>query len=141
MDGPAPGPARPRRLSRAGAALLVALLALGLSLYGSLLSERHLAGSRLNEARNAPGAAFTRSSEGVRTAVAVGAYALPFVLGVVATVLGGWAMRGLERRPDERIGHLTAVLAVMIGGLAAVVSGCMLFAVYGWQHVPSYYTT
>ena len=35
---------------------------------------------------------------------------------------------------------LIAVFAIMIGGLSAVISGCMIFAVYGWKYVPTVYT-
>jgi hypothetical protein len=130
-------PAPPRTHPLAAAALAAALLAAGLALYGSFLSEVHLAGSRLNEARNAPGAAFTRDSKAVRVWVQVAAYFLPFALGVGAAVAGGEAMKAIERTGGAG-GHLPAVFAVMVGGLAAVVSGCMLVAVYGWQYVPAW---
>ncbi|QDU21047.1 hypothetical protein [Urbifossiella limnaea] len=126
--------------TQAVAALGLALLAIGFSLYGALLAEDHLAGSPLNAARNTAGAEFTHASEGARTALAVVAYALPFVLGVVAAVLGGRAVRTLDNHPARRIGHLYAVFAVMVGSLAAVVSACMAFGVFGWPHVPHYYT-
>ncbi|MFO0798655.1 MAG: hypothetical protein U0804_14365 [Gemmataceae bacterium] len=127
--------------ARAVVALSLSLLAIGLSLYGAMLAEEHLAGSPLNAARNTPGAAFTHASEGARKAVAVVAYALPFVLGFVAAVIGGWAVRTLDIHPAHRLGHLFAVFAVMVGSLAAVVSACMAFGVYGWPHVPHYYTS
>ncbi len=133
-------PPRPSRICpRAKVALVVALVALGLAVYGAQVSEVQIAGSRLNAARNASGAEFTQSSEAVRTAIAVVGYALPFVLGIIAGFLGSRATRLLEHHPEDRVGHLAAVFAVMLGGLAAVVSGCMLLAVYGWSHVPAYY--
>lgn len=141
MDGATPPTAGARRSSRATAALVVALVAFGLSLYGSLLAERHLPGSRLNEAWLSPGTAFAQSSESVRGLVAFAGYGLPLLLGVAGAVVGGRAMRALGTDPADRIHHLKAVFAVMIGGLAAVVSACMLLAVYGWDHVPHWYTT
>jgi hypothetical protein len=134
-------PAEPVRICpRAKFALLIALVAVALAVYGALGSEMQLAGSRLNAARGGAGAEFSQSSEVVRTTVAIVAYKLPFVLGLVAGLLGSRATRLLEHHPEDRLGHLAAVFAVMLGGLAAVVSGCMLLAVYGWQHVPAYYT-
>lgn len=139
MDASVP-PAAPSRICpRAKFALLVALVAVALAVYGALVSEGQLAGSRLNAARNGAGAEFTQSSEATRMTIAVVAYKLPFVLGLVASLLGSRATRLLEQHPEDRIGHLAAVFAVMLGGLAAVVSGCMLLAVYGWPHVPGYY--
>jgi hypothetical protein len=130
-----------RRLpSRAVLALLLALCAFGVSLYGALVSERHLAGSPLNVARSAAGAEFTHASENARIALALVAYGLPLVLGVAAGVLGTRTMRALSDRPEDRVQHFVAVLAVMVGGLAAVVSACMLIGVYGWPHVPHWYT-
>src|SRR5687767_9586433 len=60
-----------RTCPRAKFALAVAVVALALSVYGALLSEVNLAGSRLNEARGAAGAEFTRTSDTMRAAVAV----------------------------------------------------------------------
>ncbi|HYH64147.1 MAG TPA: hypothetical protein VD866_05570 [Urbifossiella sp.] len=122
-------------------ALGLALLALVLSLVGALLAEGQLAGSPLNAARNRPGADFTHASANARMVLALVAYVLPFVLGVAAAVLGGRTVRTLDHDPGHRLGHLFAVFAVMIGSLAAVVSACMAFGVYGWPHVPDYYTT
>ncbi len=129
---PAPGPI-PRR---AIAALALAVVAFGLSLYGSLLSEGHLPGSPLNAARGGIGVA---ESENARIAVVVVGYALPFVLGVAAAVIGGRVLQSLDHQPGHRLGHFAAVFAVMVGGLAAVVSACMVVGVYGWPYVPHYY--
>lgn len=131
-------PAPPRTHPLAAAALGIAVVAAALALYGSFLSEVHLAGSRLNQARNAPGAEFTRDSAAVRARVQIAAYFLPFVLGIGAAVAGGEAMKAVERAGPGAGGHVPAVFAVMVGGFAAVVSGCMLIAVYGWQFVPAW---
>lgn len=125
----------------AAAALVVSLAAAGFALYGSFLSEVHLAGSRLNEARGGSGLSVTQQSARVRGAIALAAYFLPFGLGLTAALLGGDAMRRIDRRPRQFSGSLAAVFAIMIGGLAAVVSGCMILAVYGWRYVPSVYTS
>lgn len=138
MDGAAP--ATPRRLSPAVAALLVSLVALVLSVYGGLVAEQHLHGSPLNRARLTPGAEFTRDSESARGAIAFVGFGLPVLLGVAGAAFGTRVMRKLGTGQEDRVRHLAAVFAVMIGGLAAVVAACMLFAVYGWQHVPHYYT-
>ena len=126
---------------RALVAFGLALAALALSLYGALMAEGHLAGSPLNAARNRPGAEFTHADQNGRMVLALAAYALPFVVGVVAAVLGGRLVRTLDHQPGHRLGHLFAVFAVMVGSLAAVVSACMAFGVYGWPHVPDYYAT
>ncbi len=126
---------------RALVALGLALVALVLSLYGALLAEGQLAGSPLNVARNRPGAEVTHAAENARTALAIVGFALPFVLGVTAAVLGGRLLRTLDHRVGHRLGHLFCVFAVMVGSLAAVVSACMAFGVYGWPHVPDYYTS
>ena len=72
---------------------------------------------------------------------ALGAYGLPFVVGVAAAVLGSRLVRTLDHHQGHRLGHLFAVFAVMVGSLAAVVSACMAFGVYGWPHVPDYYAS
>jgi hypothetical protein len=122
------------------AALVVSVVALALSIYGGLVAEQHLAGSPLNQARLAPGAAFTRDSETARGVVAFVGFGLPVLLGVAGAAFGTRVMRRLGTGPEDRVRHLAAVFAVMIGGLAAVVAVCMLIAVYGWHHVPHYYT-
>jgi hypothetical protein len=127
--------------TRAKVALGLALAAFALSVWGALMAEGYLAGSPLNAARNAPGSEFTHASENARMVLAVVAYAVPFVLGVAAAVLGGRTVRTLDHHPGHRLGNFVAVFAVMIGSLAAVVSACMAFGVYGWPHIPDYYTT
>src|SRR5262249_40374284 len=123
------------------AALLTAVLAGALALYGSFLSQKHLAGSPLNVARDDPGLAVTRDSKLARYALQVVAYVLPFVLGVGAALMGGEAMKAVERSNGAKGGNRHAVFAIMIGGLAAVVAGCMILAVYVWKYLPTLYTT
>lgn len=130
----------PKTPPRALVALGLAVTALGLSLFGALVAEGQLAGSPLNAARNRPGAGFTHASENARLMLALVAFVLPFVLGVAAAILGGRVAGTLDHHPGHRLGHLFAVFAVMVGSLAAVVSVCMAFGVYGWPHVPRYYT-
>ena len=123
------------------AAISVAAVAGVLALYGSLFAEKHLAGSPLNVARNEPGLPETRESNINRYTLEIVAFVLPLVLGVAATLLGGEAMKAIEASNGTRSGNLPAVFAIMIGGLAAVVAGCMTIAVFVWKHVPSLYTT
>jgi hypothetical protein len=122
------------------AALLVGLLAALLALYGSFLSETHLSGSPLNAARKQPGMITDETPKTTRYTIQFAAYVLPFVLGVGAALAGGEAMRIIERVPGRYSGSLPAVFAILIGGLSAVVSGCMMLAVYGWKYVPTVYT-
>lgn len=122
-------------------ALVLGLVASGFALYGSFLSELHLPGSPLNVARGDPGWAVTRTSKSARTAVQFAAYFVPFGLGVAAALAGGAAMRAVEDQPNRFSGSPPAVFAILLGGLSAVVSGCMILSVYLWKHVPSAYTT
>ena len=115
-------------------ALGLAMVAAVLALYGSFLSETHLAESPLNVARKQPGL------EGAdRVAIQFAAYFLPFGLGLGAAIAGGHVMREIERRGRAHAGNRHAVFAIMIGGLAAVVSGCMILAIFVWRHVPALY--
>jgi hypothetical protein len=155
------------RLAKTG--LGVSLLAFVLACYGSFAAERHLAGSPLNTARasTAPAeptswygrllvraevAAFgdrldrvtterTAHSRRARVAVGLVAFALPFVLGLTAALMGSRAMRLIERDYEKWGGNFESVFAIMIGGLSAVISGCMILAVFGWRLVPNLYTT
>jgi hypothetical protein len=124
----------------AWAALAMGLVASALALYGSFLSEKHLPGSPLNTARNDPGLESVRASGGERYALEAAAYFVPFVLGNGAGLVGGWAMRRIERSAPVYSGSRHAVFAIMIGGLSAVVSGCMILAVFVWKYVPTAYT-
>jgi len=131
-------PVVPRRKVHPAAvfALAVGLVASGLALYGSFLSELHLAGSPLNVARTEPGLESTRTTKRARIVLQVGAHFLPFVLGLVAAFSGGEAMKGIDRLPSVYTGHLSAVFAIMLGGLSAVLSGCMILSMYLWKYVP-----
>lgn len=148
----------------------LALFALILAWYGSLHAEKHIAGSPLREARQSanvigePGPWYerlfdraevsvfgehldqkiltaTERSPAVRYLVELVAYALPFVLGLAAAILGGHTMSVIEKSTPRRSGNFQAVFAIMIGGFAAVIGGCMLVSVYLWPHLPSLYTT
>lgn len=123
------------------AALGMALVAIALSFYGSFLGEKHMASSPLNEARNAPGLEFTRDSKIVRYSHQLLAYFVPFALGVAATLAGAVGMRQIEKANGKYRGDTAGVFAVLIGGLAAVTSGCMILSLYVWKHLPSAYTT
>ena len=121
-------------------ALVVGILASGLALYGSFLSELHLTGSPLNVARNDPGSEPTRVSKRTRIGLQVAAYFLPFGLGLVAAFSGGGAMKAIDHRPEAYSGSVPAVFAIMLGGLSAVLSGCMILSIYLWKYVPVGYT-
>lgn len=155
------------RLAKLG--LVMALVAFVLACYGSFAAERHLASSPLNAARpNATAAEPTswygrlivraevavfgdrldrvmseQTARSRRARLALGAFAfvLPFVLGLAAALIGGHAMKLIERDTVKWGGNFEAVFAIMIGGLSAVISGCMILAVFGWRLVPSVYTS
>jgi hypothetical protein len=154
------------RLAKAG--LVVALLSFVLACYGSFAAERHLASSPLNVARvNATAAEptswygrlivrgevavfggrldrlmteKTADSRRARAGLVVIAFVLPFVLGLAAALMGGHAMKLIERDAEKWGGNFEAVFAIMVGALSAVISGCMILAVFGWRWVPSAYT-
>lgn len=119
-------------------ALAVSGVAAGLALYGAFVAETHLAGSPLNAARGRDGLPSTRDSEGARVALQVLAFVLPLVLGLAAGWLGASAMGAIERARDRYSGSFRAVFAILIGGLAAVVGGCMTFAVFAWRYMPAW---
>jgi hypothetical protein len=123
------------------AALVTAVVALALSFYGSFLGEKHMAFSPLNEARNEPGLDVTRNSKIARYSHQAVAYFVPFALGIAATLAGAVAMRRIELSNGKYAGNTRGVFAVLIGGLAAVTSGCMILSLYVWKHLPSLYTT
>lgn len=147
----------------------VALVALVLAWYGSLHAEKHIPGSPLREARGPanvlaePGPwyerlwdraevsvfggrfdkkvlALTERSKVARYSVEVVAFVLPFVLGLAAALMGGSAMTAVEKSHGKYSGNFQSVFAIMIGGFAAVIAGCMIVSVYLWPHVPSLYT-
>ena len=153
----------------AWAAFALAVVALLLAWYGSLHAEKHIAGSPLRAARGSanviaePGPWYerlvdrtevsifgerfdqkvveaTERSSAARYAVQVVAFVLPFVLGLSAALMGGSALTSIERSSGTRSGNFQAVFAIMIGGFAAVIAGCMIFSVYVWPHAPSVYT-
>jgi len=155
------------RLAWAGFA--TAVVALLLAWYGSLYAEKHIAGSPLREARGSAGLpaepgpwyerlwervevrvlgdradtkilALTERSKIARYSLQVVAFVLPFVLGLVAALVGGSAMTAIERSGGTRAGNFQAVFAIMIGGFAAIIGACMIFSVYVWPHLPSIYT-
>ncbi len=148
----------------------LAILSLLLAWYGSLHAEKHIAGSPLREARQPanvigePGPWYerlydraevslfgsrvnqivleaTERSPAIRRAMEFVAYVLPFVLGVAAAMLGGQAMSVIERSRTRDSGNFHGVFAIMIGGFAAVIAGCMIVSVYLWPHLISAYTT
>jgi hypothetical protein len=147
----------------------LAVVALLLAWYGSLHAEKHIAGSQLREARQTanvigePGRWYERlfdraevsifgeridqkvleattRSASIRYLVQFVAYVLPFILGLSAAWLGATAMSTIERSIPRRSGNFQAVFAIMIGGFAAVIAGCMLVSVFVWPHLPSLYT-
>jgi hypothetical protein len=153
----------------AWAGFATAILALLLAWYGSLHAEKHLADSPLRAARGSanviaePGPWYerlvdrtevsifgerfdrkvleaTERSRAARYAVQAVAFVLPFVLGLAAAVAGGSALTAIENSGGTRSGNFQAVFAIMIGGFAAVIAGCMLVSVYVWPLVPSAYT-
>ena len=154
----------------AWAGFVASLVAAVLAFYGSMQSEKHIAGSPLREARGSAGlpaqpvAAHERAIAKVETSIfgdqidrklldlterskianyslQILAYFLPFALGLAAALTGGAAMRVVERSQGRFAGNTLAVFSIMIGGLAVVVAGCMIMSVYIWQWMPSVYTT
>jgi hypothetical protein len=155
------------RLAWAGFALALAALVIGL--YGAFAAEKHIADSPLRQARGSAGlpadgggwlsrlatraekAVFgdhldqklldlTTRSPAANLALRLVAFVLPLVLGVVAAYLGGWAMTAIEHADGAYLGNFQAVMAIMVGGFAAVVGGVMTVAVFVWPHVPAAYT-
>jgi hypothetical protein len=68
------------------------------------------------------------------------AFFAPFGLGLLAALAGGEAMKAVQASDGKYAGNTLAVFAMMVGGLAAVVAGCMILSVYVWPHLPSAYT-
>jgi len=147
----------------------LAVIALLLAWYGSLHAEKHIAGSPLREARgsanviaesqswyerledrvevNLFGARFdqktldlTQRSSLARFTLQVIAYVLPIALGLAAAFMGGNALTAIEHSGGTRSGNFQSVFAILIGGFAAVIAGCMLVSVYLWPHLSSIYT-
>lgn len=150
-------------------AFALALTAFALSLYGSLHAEKHIAGSPLRDARGNSGfsveptkwyerllargevsvfgeridrkiLAITERSKIANYSLQIVAYVLPFLLGLAAALTGGQAMSVIERTNGQYGGYLQTVLAMMIGGFAACIGGCMMLSVFVWPMLPSLYT-
>jgi hypothetical protein len=148
---------------------VLSLVALVLAFYGSLYAEKHIAGSPLRQARGSAGLpaepvsrfdrlwtyaetsvfgdrfdskmlALTERSKIANYSLQVVAFVVPFVLGIGAAVIGGRAMAAIERTRGQRSGNFLAVVSIMVGGFAAVISGCMLLSFYVWPMLPSLYT-
>jgi hypothetical protein len=149
---------------------ILAILALLLAWYGSLHAEKHITGSPLRAARRSadvigePSSWYerlvdraevsvfgeridarileaTERSPAIRYAMQFVAYLLPFLLGLAAAFMGGSAISAIEQSGAARSGHFQSVFAIMIGGFAAVIAGCMLASVYLWPRLPSIYTS
>ena len=147
----------------------MALIALLLAWYGSLHAEKQMAGSPLREAREQANVAaeprswyerfadraevslfggrfdrtvleMTHRSKGARYALQIVAFVLPFVLGLTAALMGGSALTAIERSVGTRSGNFQGVFAILIGGFAGVIAGCMMVSIYLWPHLPSFYT-
>jgi hypothetical protein len=154
----------------AWAAIAMAVVAGVLALYGSMHAEKHLPESPLRQARGSAGVPaqpgpwyerlwvkgetrvfgdrfdrkmldLTERSKPARYAVHFIAYFLPFGLGLAGALLGGWAMKLVQASGGNYVGNTLAVFSMMVGGLAAVVAGCMMMSLYVWPHLPSVYTT
>jgi hypothetical protein len=82
----------------------------------------------------------TERSPTIRYTMQFVAYVLPFLLGLAAAILGGHTMSVIEKSKPRCSGNFQAVFAIMIGGFAAVIAGCMLVSVYLWPNTPSLYT-
>ena len=151
------------------ASFVASIVALVLAFYGSLYAEKHIAGSPLREARGSAGlpaepvswydrlwargettifgdridrkmVTLTERSKIANYSLQVIAFVLPFLLGIAAAVAGGNAMALIERSGGKTVGNFQAVFSIMIGGFAAVISGCMMISLYVWPMLPSLYT-
>jgi hypothetical protein len=65
---------------------------------------------------------------------------LPLTLGLSSAYLGASALSTIEHLGGRAAGNFQAVFAIMIGGFAAIIAGCMIVSYYIWPHVPSLYT-
>lgn len=146
----------------------LALVAVVLAFYGSMFAEKHLFHSPLSQARGDGGlpagpqrwwerlivraetAVFgdrldvvmrdlTARSRWAALTVQALAFFVPFVLGVASAWLGGHALTAIEQSRGSYAGNFAAVFAVMIGGFAAVIAGCMILSQYLWPWIPAAY--
>ena len=62
----------------------------------------------------------TAHSRRARLILGAVAFVLPFVLGLGAALMGGHAMKLIERDTEKWGGNFEAVFAIMIGGLATM---------------------
>ncbi len=154
----------------AWAGIVTAVVAGVLALYGSMHAEKHIANSPLRAARGSAGLpakpesrvgrflgraetsvfgadidtkmlALTERSKIANYTLQLVAYVLPFFLGLAGALTGGWAMNVVQQSSGKFAGNTLAVFSMMIGGLAAVVAGCMMVSLYLWPLLPSLYTT
>jgi hypothetical protein len=145
---------------------ILSIVALVLAFYGSLYAEKHLAGSPLREARGSAGIpaqpnnaferliangettifgdridrkmlALTERSRIANYSLQIVAFVLPFILGIAAAIIGGNAMTAIEQSAGKRVGNFQAVFSIMIGGFAAIISGCMMLSFYFWPMIAS----
>lgn len=154
----------------AWAGIAMAVVSGVLALYGSMHAEKHIAGSPLRTARNPSGVpprpgsaaerllvkaetrvfgtdvdskmlALTTRSKIANYTLQLFAYVLPFFLGLAGALTGGWAMKVVQQSGGRYAGNTLAVFAMLVGGLASVVAGCMMVSLYVWPLMPSLYTT
>ena len=85
--------------------------------------------------------ALTEESRVANYSLQIVAYLLPFALGLAGALTGGWAMKTVQASGGKYAGNTLAFFSMMIGGLAAVVAGCMMVSLYVWPHLPTLYTT
>lgn len=114
-----------------------AAVAIVLAFYGSIAAEKRIADSPLNLARGETGAEIAANG---RT-VGLVAFVVPCVLGAAAALAAGWAMRTIERAAGKYRGDAVCIFAMLLGGFAAVIGGCMILAVYIWPRMPTLYTS
>ncbi|MCS6864950.1 MAG: hypothetical protein RMJ56_06170 [Gemmataceae bacterium] len=148
----------------------MAVVAGVLALYGSMVAEKHFATSPLRQARGSAGLpappttkfgqlwvraettlcgdrfdhvmlAMTQRSKIANYSLQLIAYVLPFFLGLAAALTGGWAMKVVQQSEGRYAGNTLAVFAMLIGGAASVVAGCMILSLYIWPYIPNLYTT
>ncbi len=147
----------------------VGFVSLMLAWYGSLHAEKHLPQSPLRLARGQTGKpaepgnwyerlweraetsvfgatidqrvlAVTERSKIARYSLEAVAFGLPFVLGIVAATIGASAMKAIEQSRNRCLGNFQSVTAIMMGGFASVIAGCMIVSVFIWPYMPSLYT-